>query len=134
MRATNRSIGNRFEQELCALLSEKGFWVHAFAQNSAGQPADVIAVRNRVAYLIDCKVCSGKGFALSRMEDNQDLSMELWGNCGNGDGWFAMKLNDGAIHMIPHRDILITQKTISFIKAENIRRYVTLDEWVKLCE
>ena len=45
-----------------------------------------------------------------------------------------MKLNDGAIHMIPHRDILITQKTISFIKAENIRRYVTLEEWVKLCE
>ena len=87
-----------------------------------------------VAYLIDCKVCSGMGFALSRMEDNQDLSMELWGNCGNGDGWFAMKLNDGAIHMIPHRDILIAQKTISFIKAENIRRYVTLDEWVKLCE
>ena len=87
-----------------------------------------------MAYLIDCKVCSGKGFALSRMEDNQDLSMGLWGNCGNGDGWFAMKLNDGAIHMIPHRDILIAQKTISFIKAENIRRYVTLDEWVKLCE
>lgn len=131
---SNRKLGNAFEAELCERLSEYGFWAHNMAQNSAGQPADVLAVRNRVAYLIDCKVCSGKGFALSRMEDNQDLSMELWANCGNGDGWFAMKLNDGAIHMIPHRDILIVQKTLSFIKAENIRRYVTLEEWVKLCE
>ena len=130
----NRKIGNSFEVEFCEILAAHGFWVHNMAQNSAGQPADVIAARNRVAYLIDCKVCSGKGFALSRMENNQDLSMELWGNCGNGDGWFAMKLNDGAFYMIPHRDILIAQKAISFIKAENIRRYWTLDEWVKLCK
>lgn len=132
---SNRKLGNAFEAELCERLSEYGFWVHTMAQNSAGQPADVIAVKNKVAYLIDCKVCStDKGFDLRRVEDNQELAMEMWEECGNGQGWFAMKLNDGAIHMIPHRDILIAQKTISFIKAENIRRYVTLDAWVMLCE
>lgn len=131
--SNNRKLGNAFEAELCEILSSHGFWAHNLAQNSAGQPADVLAVRNRVAYLIDCKVCSGKGFALNRMEDNQDLSMELWENCGNGDGWFAMKLSDGAIHMIPHRDILIARKALTVIKAENIRRYVTLEEWMRLC-
>lgn len=130
----NRKMGNSFEAEFCEILAAHGFWAHNMAQNSAGQPADVIAVKNRIAYLIDCKVCSGKGFALSRIEDNQDLSMSLWNQCGNGEGWFAMKLSDGAIHMIPHKDLMIAKDSVSFAKAENIRSYVTLEEWMQLCE
>ena len=100
---SNKKIGNTFEVELGELLSAYGFWVHLLCQNSAGQPADVIAVRNGNAYLIDCKVCStDKGFALSRMEDNQDLAMDLWNECGNDQGWFAMKLPTGEIFMLPH--------------------------------
>ena len=49
---SNRKLGNAFEAELCERLSEYGFWAHNMAQNSAGQPADVIAARNKVAYLI----------------------------------------------------------------------------------
>lgn len=56
--ASNRKTGTTFESELCEILSQNGFWAHNLAQNSAGQPADVIAVRNKTAYLIDCKVCS----------------------------------------------------------------------------
>ena len=100
---SNKKLGNSFESELCEILSMYGFWCHNLAQNSAGQPADVIAVRNGNAYLIDCKVCStNKGFALDRMEDNQNLAMELWDECGNGQGWFAMKLPTGDIIMLPH--------------------------------
>ena len=54
--ASNRKTGTTFESELCEILSQNGFWAHNLAQNSAGQPADVIAVRNKTAYLIDCKV------------------------------------------------------------------------------
>ena len=64
---SNRKLGNSFEAELCEILFENGFWVHNLAQNQAGQPADIIAARNKVAYLIDCKVCSGNGFPLSRV-------------------------------------------------------------------
>ena len=63
----NKEIGNKFEQELCEKLSEYGFWTHNLAMNKAGQPADIIAVRNTRAYLIDAKVCSSRGFALSRV-------------------------------------------------------------------
>ena len=52
--ATNRKIGNTFETEFCELLFQRGFWCHNMAQNAAGQPADVIAVKNKTAYLIDC--------------------------------------------------------------------------------
>jgi Holliday junction resolvase len=66
---SNRSLGNRFETELSEILSAYGFWVHQLSQNSAGQPANVIAVKNGKAYLIDFKVCStDKGYALDRME------------------------------------------------------------------
>ena len=100
---SNKKLGNTFETELCEILSMCGFWCHNMAQNSAGQPADVIAVRNGRAYLIDCKVCStDKGFDLKRMEENQDLSMTLWNECGNGQGWFAIKLPTGDIRMMPH--------------------------------
>ena len=82
---TNKKIGNDFESDFCEILFENGFWTHNLAQNASGQPADVIAARNGKTYLIDCKVCSNRGFALSRMEENQDLSMELWKDTGNGD-------------------------------------------------
>jgi Holliday junction resolvase len=36
------------------------------------------------------------------MESNQDLAMGLWNECGNGQGWFAIKLPNDAIIMLPH--------------------------------
>ena len=58
MTNSNRRDGVRFEKELCELLSGFGFWAHDLAQNSQGQPFDVIAARNGCTYPIDCKVCS----------------------------------------------------------------------------
>ena len=96
---SNRAVGNGFETELCELLFGYGFWSHNLKQDSSGQPADVIAVKNKVAYLIDCKVCStDKGFDLRRVEDNQELAMEMWEECGNGQGWFALKVNEDALN------------------------------------
>ena len=96
---SNRSNGHRFEQEFCQMLFEEGFWVHNMAQNQAGQPADVIAVRNQIAYLIDCKVCENDEFPLSRIEPNQRSAMDLWERCGNGSGWLALKTSEG-VYMI----------------------------------
>lgn len=132
---SNRKIGNSFEAELCEILSMYGFWCHNLAQNSAGQPADVIAVKNGRAYLIDCKVCStGKGFDLRRMEENQDLAMELWNECGNGQGWFAMKLPNNEIFMLPHFDIKACRHTQSHLSpAEIFELGKPLEKWVSKC-
>jgi Holliday junction resolvase len=132
---SNKKSGNQFESELCEILSMYGFWCHNLAQNSAGQPADVIAVRNGKAYLIDCKVCStDKGFALSRVEDNQELAMKLWNECGNGQGWFAMKLPTGDIFMVPHFFIMAYQNSQSYLSPGEI--YETgkpIEKWVMKC-
>ena len=132
---TNKKLGNDFEQELCEKLSEYGFWTHNMAMNKAGQPADIIAVKNKVAYLIDAKVCSSRGFALSRVEENQELAMELWKESGNGQGWFALKVPTGEIYMIPHiciQAFKCGQAFLSFSEIHEIGK--PLEKWVKKCK
>lgn len=133
---TNKKLGNSFEQELCEKLSEYGFWCHNMAMNKSGQPADIIAVRNKQAYLIDAKVVStSRGFALSRVEENQDLSMDLWASKGNGQGWFAFKLPANEIFMIPHVAIKRLMLTKSKVSCEDIARMGrTLNKWGERCK
>ena len=131
----NKTLGNNFEQELCERLSEYGFWCHNMAMNKSGQPADIIAVRNKVAHLIDAKVVSSsKGFALSRVEENQHLAMDLWNKQGNGQGWFALKTNEG-IYMIPHFCIQSYTPYQSTLSIEDIITLgKPLDKWVARCK
>lgn len=133
---SNKQIGNSFEQELCERLSEYGFWCHNMAMNKSGQPADVIAVRNKVAYLIDAKVVSSsRGFKLSRVEDNQDLAMDLWNEKGNGQGWFAFKLPTNEIYMIPHfciKAYMVQQSTLSCSEIFTLGK--PLEKWVTRCK
>ena len=132
---SNKKLGNDFEQELCEELSKYGFWTHNMAMNKSGQPADIIAVKNKVAYLIDAKVCSSRGFALSRVEENQTLAMELWKECGNGQGWFALKLPTNDIYMLPHICIQAyanLQAYLSFSEIHDLGK--PLGKWVEKCK
>lgn len=134
MAMSNKKIGNDFEAFFCTELFSNGFWVHNFAQKQAGQPADVIAVKNGVAYLIDCKVCSRKGFALSRIEENQDTAMELWNATGNGVGWFAL-LVDEQIYMFTHKYLQKLRMITSVLSPEAIKTTGTpLEVWIKRCK
>lgn len=132
---SNKKIGNEFEQELCEILASHGFWTHNMAMNKAGQPADIIAVRNKIAYLIDAKVCSSRGFALSRMEENQELAMELWNSCGNGQGWFAIKLPTNEIYMIPHICIQAYKRGQAYLSFSEINEVgKPIEKWVSKCK
>ena len=127
---SNKKLGNQFETELCEILSEHGFWCHNLAANSAGQPADVIAVREGEAFLIDCKVCSLGTFAFRRIEENQDLSMDLWRDCGNGIGWFALKFETG-IYMVNRESIRACSNRHPAMTAELADVYgYSLEEWL----
>lgn len=133
----NRKLGNSFEDELCEILSKYGFWVHRLNQNKAGQPADVIAVRNKTSHLIDCKVCSNNMFPMKRIEENQDLAMSLWRDCGNGVGWFAMKLDefDSQIFMISHYVMEAYRDKQHSLSAKEIHELgVPIEKWVKKCK
>ena len=130
----NRTMGNTFEDELCNILSECGFWVHNMASKKSGQPADVIAVKNHKAYLIDAKVCTNNEFPLSRIEENQDLAMDLWNECGNGIGWFALKTDFG-VFMLSHYVMKAWRNSHSSLSPSDIYDMgIPIDKWVKKCK
>lgn len=127
---SNKKLGNSFEAELCEILAKEGFWAHNLAQNAAGQPADVIAVKDGEAFLIDCKVCSQGKFQYSRIEENQDLAMDLWCDCGNGKGWFALKFDAGT-YMVNRESIRNCSNYHLAMTPELAKEYgYSLEEWL----
>ena len=131
---TNKKMGNTFETKFCELLFNKGWWVHNMAQNAAGQPADVIAVRNGKAYLIDCKVCINDTFPFSRIESNQHTAMTLWKSSGNGYGWFALQLSNKEVYMIAHDLMIALSLNQSYIAKDLITHYgLPLERWLEKC-
>lgn len=128
---TNRKTGVSFEHDLCKALAEHGYWAHNLAQNSAGQPFDVIAARNGKSYPIDCKVCEHDVFRLVRIEENQFSAMTLWRDTGNGEGWFALKLSSGEVYMIPLSVMETYSHTKTVLNRSDIREAgIPLEEWV----
>ena len=97
----NKQAGNNFEREFCEQLARDKFWAHFMGGSKNGQPADIIAVRNENAYLIDAKDCQNDRFVLSRIENNQDMAMRYWEMCGNNQGLFALNTSRG-VYMLPY--------------------------------
>lgn len=127
---SNKKLGNDFESEFCDILAEEGFWCHNMAQNAAGQPADVIAVKNGDAYLIDCKVCSRDRFPIDRIEPNQVLAMDLWRECGNGNGWFALEFSDD-VYMVSLDAMWDCKGCYQSMTRELAEAYgIRLNEWL----
>ena len=131
----NRKVGTGFERDLCLSLSGCGFWAHNLAQNSQGQPFDVIAARNGVSYPIDCKDCSKNIFKMERIEENQYSAMSLWKSTNNGESWFALRLNNGAVYMISFSDMEVNMLTKTALSEREIKTLgVSLGEWVAKCK
>lgn len=133
MTNSNRKTGTSFERELCEELAKHGFWAHNLAQNSAGQPFDVIAARNGRSYPIDCKVCEHDLFKLVRIEENQYSAMTLWRDTGNGEGWFALKMSSGEVYMISLSTMVDFSFTQTVLSKRDIQNHgMPLKEWVVL--
>ena len=121
----NKKLGNDFEQELCQILADAGYWTHNFASRKNGQPADIIAVKNGKAYLIDAKECTREIFTLKRMEYNQELSMGLWIECGNIEPYFALKARN-EIYMVDYTTVMdLIRKGKKQLNLEDMNKYGT---------
>lgn len=95
-----------------------------------GQPADIIAVRNENAYLIDAKDCQNDRFVLSRIENNQDMAMRYWEMCGNNQGIFALNTSKG-VYMLRYGVVQVLEITgIKSLNMQAIEQYCTpYEEW-----
>lgn len=122
----NKRAGMRLERAFCQQLAKDGFWV--YFTNGNKQPADIIAVRDLNAYLIDVKNCKNDRFVFSRIEDNQRSSMQRFDECGNNKGLFALNTSKG-IFMLRY-DIVqyLEAKKKKSINIEDIKMYCILYE------
>ena len=129
----NKKLGNDFEKELSEILYDAGYWVHLLNQNKNGQPADIIAVKNGKAYLIDAKVCMYEVFPFRRIEENQHLSMDMWIECGNVTPYFALKARN-EIYMVSYEFIKeLSKQGKKQLNLEDMNKYgVRLAIWLRL--
>lgn len=128
---SNKSAGTAFEKEFAELLAGHGFWAHCLKENTNGQPFDVIAARDGVTYVFDCKECESGRFPLSRIEENQNNAMLLWQEMGNQPGMFAIRFF-GQIYLIPHRMLMNLKRngTKSIAEQHAIQYGKTLEQWI----
>lgn len=106
----NKQLGTAFEQEVCKMLADNGWWVHFISPNNAGaQPFDIIAVKNGQALAGDCKTSSTGVFPYSRLEDNQIMAFEKWLACGNSEPMVIIKYQDN-VYFVPFQQLKTERK------------------------
>ena len=88
--SVNKTIGNEYEKKFTEYLQRNGYWCHIFSYNTNGQPCDVVAVRNNIAYLIDVKHCEENRFSFDKIQPNQITCFEYNLQCGNRNTGFAI--------------------------------------------
>ena len=131
MKVINKKLGNDFEKELSEILYDAGYWVHLLNQNKNGQPADVIAVKDTTAYLIDAKVCSNDVFRFSRIEENQRYAMDAWISAGNTSPYFAVKMSSD-VYMVSYAAIKeFEEKGKKQFTEKEARCFFKLNDWVR---
>ena len=133
MKVINKKLGNDFEKELSDILYDAGYWVHLLNQNKNGQPADIIAVKNRMAFLIDAKVCTYEVFPFRRIEDNQQLAMDMWLECNNIEPYFALKVRND-VYMVGYTTIKdLMRKGKKQLNLEDMNKYGTrIATWLRI--
>lgn len=116
----NKKIGNDFEQEYAEILSKNGWWVTLLTpkKHIGSQPADIIAVKNNKAILIDCKTSESHLFPISRIESNQRNAYKKFNKCGNDNYYLVIKYNQKN-YKINMNEIDFTQKSIDLERRTN---------------
>ena len=129
---TNRLNGIRFEDEIAQMFQERGWWVHNMTQNKSGQPADLLVVNPLDVYLLDCKVCKGNEFALSRIEPNQASAMAYWKSLTRRRAGFIIRRGDGRIFFLDWTTAwwqmnINSKKSIKLDEDEGV--VMTIEDW-----
>ena len=103
-------------------------WNRLFTEVSHG---DLIATKNNIFYIIDCKTLKNKSktFSLSRKEENQALAYKRLAEVGSYNYYYAI-LHDNNVYLVPMVDIIDKEKTINLKSYIIFKRnfYENIDE------
>ena len=113
-------LGKDFEEQLCWWLSGNGYYVIYNEKGVSGsQPADIVAIKNNIATLIECKHLENKTgiFNLSRLEANQFLAYKKFKEKNNTNMIIAIKW-DNKVYFINFDLLQFFDKSIDLKKIE----------------
>lgn len=123
MKKNNKQIGSEFEQKFCMYFFRQGYWAHFLNPAPDGsQPFDVILIKDGNAIAIDCKTVEGKRFPLDRIEPNQESAFRLMENCGNTDNYFALKISEEEVILVPAEFLIFEKLNKKSIEIELLRK------------
>ena len=113
-------LGKDFEEQLCWWLSSNGYYVIYNEKGMSGsQAADIVAIKNNVATLIECKNLENKTgiFNLNRLEANQWLAYKHLKETHNSNMIVAIKW-DNKVYFINFDLLQFFDKSIDLKKIE----------------
>ncbi len=124
-------LGKSFEEQLCWYLSDNGYYVMYNEKGITGsQPCDIIAIKNNIATLIECKNLESKSgiFNLNRIEANQIQAYKRLKLTDNSNMVLAICWNDNVYYI--NFDLLqFFDKSIDLKKIEPNEK-----GWKELCK
>jgi len=98
----NKRLGTSFEREMVQFLRARGYWVHFLQPSAAGaQPFDILACKDGVPMVVECKTCVKPYIPISRLEENQLSAFDYWMSRGNPAPIIAVKYAN-SIYKIPY--------------------------------
>ena len=106
----NKLRGNYFENEICSIFAQSGWWVHFLSPDRRGaQPFDILVAKDHTFFPIDCKTCKSHIFSISRLEDNQVMAFEKW-IAVVGTMPYIYVEHDGKVYALPYSRLCAERK------------------------
>lgn len=137
----NKVRGTKFENKLCAELSNNGIWCRSmYPAPDGSQPFDVMAITPKgELFCFECKDCLNDIFQLNRIENNQEISLTrlMYQYNLKDKVFFALNTTQGT-YILNADDVLEEYRKYMFTKKEskltlqNIKTCgITLEKFIK---
>ena len=115
-----QALGKSFEQNLCWWLRKNGYYPEYHEKSVSGsQSSDITAIKNNIAFKIECKNLENKSgrFDLDRIEANQSLAYKTYRECGNTNFVVAILWNDN-VYFLDFSILQFYDKSIPLSKLQ----------------
>jgi hypothetical protein len=121
-----KEIGNRREKEFANRMFNAGWWVHILANNTNGQPFDIVMTKNNITWFLDVKnVATGDVFTLDRIEENQINAFDMLVRRGTTNCGLAIVFDDNVFYLLEYKmmkDLL--ENRLSTVTKSSLKKII----------
>ncbi|MDD3178269.1 MAG: Holliday junction resolvase Hjc [Candidatus ainarchaeum sp.] len=126
----NKTKGSNAERELLLKLYKNGFAVSRVAgSGSSTLPTpDIIAVKNKKGFAIECKTKSGEYL---NIKETQIKELEIWENLSGFKSYIAWRLGKENWYFLYYKKMNKTKIAYSIKKSEIIEKGINFSNFIK---